>query len=324
MPPLLPFLQTRLPFPVPTADVQAGLPLVNGTLGALLCGDGRTLRITLNRADYGYHREGDELPEPLPLGRLDLELPSDWLAASGGLHLLTGEAELELDAHREQGKARATMLRDRPVLCVRITGPVGAAVHVRNRPPDAPEVLEHFQELGLPAAQTFDLDEFGGWVQERPGARATCVGWLRHDLSSGFVFYATAVYGETPQEAKKAALQTLSEVRAEGYTSATLRSFGGWRKWWGQLSAADQPVSLDELIRCLDLYRHGGIDLPGESTGIPGPAGWLERIGMEAAPDGELVLAYEGREIARGPLRPEWLDGPAIRGHRPPTKAYRP
>jgi hypothetical protein len=332
MSPLLSALQRRIAFPIPAADVRAGIPLVNGTLGALLCGEGRFMRITFNRSDYGGGAAETGNAELLPMGRVDLELPHDWTTAAGGLHPLTGEAELELDGHRTQGKLRAAVLRDAPVLCLRITGLDGASVQVRNRPPDAPDVLERFHALGMPRAQTFDLDEFGGWMQERPGAPAVCVGWLRHDLATGFVFYATAAYGDTPPEARKAALGVLGEVRTEGYTSATLRSFGGWRRWWGEMAAAQPSASAQEIVRCLEMYRQGGRELrtirvprtEAADTALRAGEEMDTPVDLSTTADGDLAVSLAGREAARVPLRPAWLDGGAIRGHKPPTKAYRP
>lgn len=307
------FLRQRLEFPFPLTEVHAGLPLSNGTFGALLWGEGRRLRITLNRADYWDHRgglsfgedatyanlkqwlaEGDEAqlravfegrdpatgerppcPTRLPMGRIDLELPPDWRLDAGGLHLGTGEAELELAGYREAGKLRASILRDRPVFCLRITGVDGAAVRVRTCPPDAPEVREHFRARGFPPAQTFDLDEFGGWVQECPGEPAMCVAYFRHVSSGGLILYITSVYGEDPVEARKAALQALEAVNSEGYTPATLRSFGAWGKWWEQAAAVHLPDPTLELLYYLGMYKLGGLSVPGSPAAtLQGP--WVE------------------------------------------------
>ncbi|HEU4752394.1 MAG TPA: hypothetical protein VFU47_04725, partial [Armatimonadota bacterium] len=56
-------LQERLEFPFPAREAHAGIPLSNGTLGALLWGEGRSLHLTLNRADYWDHRGGLEFGE---------------------------------------------------------------------------------------------------------------------------------------------------------------------------------------------------------------------------------------------------------------------
>ena len=311
------FLRQRLEFAFPATEVHSGIPLSNGTFGALLWGEGRRLRVTLNRADYWDHRgglsfgeeatyenlkrwlaEGDEAklrevfegrqpaepgtpPQPtrLPMGRLDLVLPLDWSLASGGLHLSTGEAELELQGYRGTGKLRTTLLREAPVLCLRVTGISGAEVKLESRPPDAPEVVERFRKYGLPKAEVFDLGEFGGWVQECPGEPALCVGWLRHVSAGGLLLFVTAVYGATPSEARKQALQTLEEVSSGGYTPATLRSFSSWRKWWEKAPVVELPDPSLSLLYHVGLYKLAGLSVPGgPAATLQGP--WVEEHRM--------------------------------------------
>ncbi len=311
--PASPLLRERLEFPFPATETHAGIPLSNGTFGALVWGEGRTLRITVNRADYWDHRgglefgpeatyenlrqwltagdegrlrevfEGSERAKPgtpprptrLPMGRVDLRLDADWSISSGGLHLQRGEAEIELEGRREQAKLRACILRDSPVLCLRITGLNGDTIQVQNRPPDAPEVIDYFRKYGLPRAQTFDLGEFGGWVQECPGEPAMCVGWLRVPTAGGLLLYVTSVYGTDPAEARREALQILETVRGEGYTPATLRSFQGWGKWWKQAAAVELPDATAELLYYLGMYKLGGLSVPGNPAAtLQGP--WVE------------------------------------------------
>lgn len=308
--PVSSFLRRRLEFSFPATAVHDGIPLGNGTFGALLWGEGRRLRITVNRADYWDHRgglefgpeatyenlkrwlaEGNEArirevfegrdgnrsqkPTRLPMGRVDLVLPPDWHLASGGLQLTTGEAELELEGYREEARLRASILRETPVLCLRITGMDGEGVKVENRPPDAPEVLDYFRQHGLPKAEVFDLDEFGGWVQECPGEPAMCVGWLRHASPGGLILFITSVYGATPAEARREALRTLEAVRSEGYTPATLRSFSWWRKWWAQSPALELPDEGLSLLYHVGMYKLGGLSVPGSPAAtLQGP--WVE------------------------------------------------
>src|ERR1051326_4334623 len=42
----------------PATEPHSGVPLGNGTFGALIWGEGRDVRITINRADYWDHRGG--------------------------------------------------------------------------------------------------------------------------------------------------------------------------------------------------------------------------------------------------------------------------
>ncbi|MGV3722289.1 MAG: glycosyl hydrolase family 95 catalytic domain-containing protein, partial [Actinomycetota bacterium] len=214
-------------------------------------------------------------PTRLPMGRVDLLLPLDWSLASGGLHLSTGEADLELAGYREHARLRASILRDTPVLCLRITGLDGEGVKIQSLPPDAPDVVERFRRYGMPRAEVFDLDEFGGWVQECPGEPALCVAWLRHVSPGGLVLFITSVYGPSPVEARREALRTLEAARAEGYTPATLRGFSGWRKWWAQSPTLELPDPTLSLLYHLGMYKLGGLSVPGSPAAtLQGP--WVE------------------------------------------------
>jgi alpha-L-fucosidase 2 len=310
------FLQQRLEFPFPAADPHEGIPLSNGTFGALVWGEGRCLRITINRADYWDHRgglsfseeatyenlkrwlaEGDEgriravfegralggdtppRPTRLPMGRVDLQLPSGWIVESGGLHLLTGEAELDLGFRSQEARIRAVLLRESPVLCLRLTGLEGSTVQVLSRPPEAREVLERYQKYGLRRAQPFDLDEFGGWIQECPSEPAMCAAWLRHAANGGMLLFITSVFGETPVEARRLALQTLEGARSAGYTPCSLRTFSWWSKWWEQAAKVHLPDPTLELLYYLGMYKVGGISVPGSPAAtLQGP--WVEEDRM--------------------------------------------
>jgi len=317
MPATSAFLRQRLDFPFPAAAVHDGIPLSNGTFGALIWGEGRRLKLTVNRADYWDHRgglefsgeatyenlrrwlhEGNEAklrevfeghstgdagappcPTRLPMGRVDLLLPLDWSVAAGGLHLSTGEADLELEGYRDHARLRASLLRDTPVLCLRATGLDGEGVKIQSLPPDAPEVVERFRRYGMPRAEVFDLDEFGGWVQECPGEPALCVGWLRHVSASGLTLFVTSVYGPTPTEARREALRTLEAVRSVGYTPATLRGFSGWRRWWEQAPTVELPDPALSLLYHLGMYKLGGLSVPGSPAAtLQGP--WVEEQRM--------------------------------------------
>ncbi|MBM3459212.1 MAG: hypothetical protein FJX77_11845, partial [Armatimonadetes bacterium] len=138
-------------------------------------------------------------PTRLPMGRVDLGLPPNWDVISGGLYLKTSEAEIEV-ARRirpglraatgprrpgEEARVRAILLRDTPVLCLRVTGLDSDELAFHGRPPESREVLAQFQQYGIPAAQPFDFEEMAGWVQECPGETALCVAWMRTRSAGG-------------------------------------------------------------------------------------------------------------------------------------------
>jgi hypothetical protein len=232
---------------------------------------------------------------------------------------------MELEGHRAQAKLRAVLLPDAPVLCVRISG-LREGARVLSRPPDAPDLVEHFRRLGLARPQLFDLGEFGGWLQDlgsrpehpntrtpehpnthtpthphahTPEHRVLCAAWLQHASPSGFLLFATVVYGADPTDARRRALQTLEAARAEGYTPASLRCFGSWRRWWDGEESTEASEGLPELLhylRRLGVYR--------------------DQAELTVGRLGEIAVVVEGKPLGAATLRPGWLDGHALSGHR--------
>lgn len=131
----------ELTAPIKTWD--EGIPLGNGHLGALLWGEGRTLRISLDtgrlwderlpemlkRPDWTYakmrelHAKGDwktmheyfdipydtiAYPTKLPAGRIELTLPEGWESKQFSLNMPTGVGSVELGHGQVNAIAKAT------------------------------------------------------------------------------------------------------------------------------------------------------------------------------------------------------------------------
>ena len=306
-----PFLAEPLAWHFPLETTHAGIPLGNGTFGALVWGEGADLRITINRADYWDHRGGvtwseeatyqnlkrrleedDEenlrrvfegtraggetdppRPTRLPMGRVDLRLSSGKPLTVGALDLGTSEARIEAGEGVAVG---AVLVRHDPILALQIEG---ADVEVRSRPPDAPEVVGHFRRYGLPPAEVFEEGDRGGWVQECPGEPAMCVAWQRLARNGGVEVLITSVYGETPAGAREAALRTLAEHAEAGYRQLADRTAGWWSGYWARVAAIALPDREMELLHYLGMYKLAGLSVPGSpAASLQGP--WIEEYCM--------------------------------------------
>ncbi len=303
----------RLEFPLPMAEPAVGIPLVNPSFGVLLWGDRASVRLTLSLPP-GERQPSCPESEPLPLGRIDLELPSEWSLEACTVTLETGEAEVELQSRGKAAMLRATVLLGLPVLCIRVTGVDGTQVQVVPRPPDSPEVLERMRDVGAGRSQTFDLTDFAGWVREDDGC-VLCVGWLPAVAPGGLVLYITAAFALTISEARKTVLSVLDSARSQGYTPATLRSFGARRRWWSGLPASLQHPVLQPL-----LYAQVGSDALAESEAAL-EVSQVEGSVWRITADRQLILVGEAGGSAQGciplaVLSPTWLQGTAISGHR--------
>ncbi len=201
----------------PAKQCHEGIPLGNGTFGALLWSapDDPAVRLTINRADYWLHAGGwtwpdeatytnlrhwlatdDEAtlrrvfegrdsatgarpdrPTRLPMGRVDLAFPTAAAVRSGSLNLATGEAMFEASGAGGTFKGRAVLLRGDPVLALRLEGSDIGTLHTRGVPPGAPDIVKHLHDHGFPTPARFGDHREGGWVQERPDEPALCVAW---------------------------------------------------------------------------------------------------------------------------------------------------
>jgi hypothetical protein len=122
-----------------------------------------------------------------------------------------------------------------------------------------------------------------------------------------------AVYGDTAAEARRHALQTLEDVRAQGYTPATLRTYSRRRREWLQPDADGPCSSLERLLSMGAFQAATTAALERLTSGGVGD----EEIALAAGSDGDVIVTANERPLARGRIRPAWLDGERIRGHRP-------
>ncbi|MEI6501466.1 MAG: hypothetical protein WCP21_10645, partial [Armatimonadota bacterium] len=303
-------LSHRLDFDFPLTTTHHGLPLSNGTFGALIWGEGSDIRLTINRADYWDHRGGvgwndtatwenlkqwlvaeDEVslreafedttkdaqtpprPTRLPMGRIDLKLSAPFVIESGGLDLGRGEAQVEF---APGGVVRGVILRDHPVMVLSIRGtePQVTPVPLYHEP-----VLQHYRQYGFPEAQQFAEGSFTGWVQECPGEPAMCVGWLQVNGLGRVDVWVCSVFGDTPQAAKQAAFDLLCEVSAQGYDRASNQVATWWQGYWEQCASVHLPDPERELLYYLGMYKLAGLSWPGgPAATLQGP--WVEEYEM--------------------------------------------
>lgn len=304
-------LSSRLEYPFPSTEALDGIPIGNGEFGVLIGGGNQDIRLAVGRADFwvrGGERAGSEHPEHaarLPIGRVQVQCAGGWTPVSGGLYLSGGEAEIELAGRREPAKFRAVVLPDRPILCARISGLEGSSVTVRGVPAAGGEVDAARREAGLPAPEPFDLGEFAGWIQSRPGRPALCVAWLQVAAQGGSWIFLTAIYGGDAVDARRKALQGLEAARAAGYTPLALSAMQWWRKWWGEAARVHVPGSEADLAFTLGMHRLSCLTTPGSPpSGLCGP--WL---------DDARRPALDGRQPAD--VRAWLLLAPALSGGHP-------
>jgi len=311
------FLSTRLEFEFPATNTHHGIPLGNGTFGALIWGEGADIRITINRQDYWDHRGGMDFheeatypnlkrwleagdeeslraafedtrtdehtprrPTRLPMGRIDLRLAEPFVIAGGGLDMARGEAQVEF---APGGVLRAVVVRDQPLLVMTLRG---TDVEITRQPVYHEEVLAHFRQYGLPEAQLFTDDivvgtaaQFVGWVQECPGEPAMCVGCVSVHAPGRTEVYVCSVFGNTPAEARANARTLLIEASRQAYDKTAQQEAEWWRDYWRQCPLVCLPDRDRELLYYLGMYKLPGLSWPGgPAATLQGP--WVEEYVM--------------------------------------------
>lgn len=292
----------------PIGSCHDGPCVGNGRLGVMVWGDGKTVRLTLGRADLWDHRgglpwtaemsfaairrlleSGDEAglrtlfegtgtpqgprqPTLLPLGRVELTLPGALRRAR--LEPTAGELVVAYDG----GELRLHLAPHDPVL--RVDG-VDSNCRIEGRPSalgrdargDETAAARDWKARGLPMPERLDRPELCGWVQSLPADPAVCVGWRRD--ADGRAVYVVADRGHDASDAVSEAATLLARAIAEGAE----RFVSDARRWWAEYYAAIPRLELPDagLSRLfgLGMYRFGGATNPrGVPCGLQGP--WLE------------------------------------------------
>ncbi len=296
----------RIGWRFPARMPHDGIPLANGRFGALLWGEGDTLRVTLNRSDFWDHRGGFAwtpevnyeyitrllrardnqglhalFPHPrecttrLPMGRVDLRLGGAGLEA-GALELDTATAEVRTGG----GILWATMLQDRPVLVVGL--PDGASPEVtavpaweglpgsRERPPQT-----FFTDNGYAPPQPFAQAGECGWTFWRPDGEPALAVVCR---TAPGICLVTAVYGPTPDAALSAGRAELDAVlaRREGCVAGT-RAW--WRRFWAEGARIDVPDPEVMDLYALGMYKAACLGMAG-GVGATLQGAWVEEYRM--------------------------------------------
>ncbi len=309
-------LPQALPWVLPASTTHEGIPLGNGLFGALIWGQSDSLRFTINRADYWDHQggitfgpdatynrlrewlaQGDEgsvrrefeglgphgerhlRPTRLPMGRIDITLEQGTTLATASLDPATGEARLLLDG-TSRGRISALVPRGRALLAVHFDGVAESGLQVRSRPPDADAVVEAYAERGIPAAAVSDSACDGGWYQRLPNDPDLYVVWAL--VSTGGMsttLYVAAEYGETREEAKARATESLRWAQTTGFDALAEKETSWWRRYWRQCPAVDIPDPVLQEAYDLGMYKYAGIAAPDAPPAtLQGP--WVEEYRM--------------------------------------------
>jgi alpha-L-fucosidase 2 len=300
IPPNLPAEKHGLHFTPPVTVWDEALPLGNGTLGALVWGDGSPLRISLDRSDlwdlravpefhspeYSFeqmrrwHEQGKtaELvrvyeapynrpaPTKIPAGRIEITLGRSPGFRDTGLNLLDAIAEMNLSGVKVN-------------VFVHATDPVGMARVVSPEAPElklvAPEFAGKVQEAAAGGIGAGDLRQLGypapeetsgdGWrAYTQSGAEAfrfaVFVGWRRKRQEWQAAWSVASSFEGADPLA--IARERVDRALSKGFDAMYATHKQWWRTYWSQ-SSVRLPNAIIERQWFLEQYKFGSASRRG-------------------------------------------------------------
>lgn len=257
----------RLAAPIKTWD--EAIPIGNGLLGGLLWGEGRLLKLSLDRGDLWDERPADGIdwkafsytnlkawvaagrhdqveatfdgsygephPTKIPAGRLELQLPEGCEIEAFGLDLARAEASGDL---KGGGLLRAFASAQDPVLYLRLP---------MRRTSLALKAPASLAALKYPPAVPGTDGDFHYFIQEAAQGLRYCVACMRRTEGSGEMLAVTVTCSTDAADPIRLARARLRRALVRGYASAFQGHEAWWRAFWSR-SAVSIPDS--------DLLRH--------------------------------------------------------------------
>ncbi|NUQ63561.1 MAG: glycoside hydrolase N-terminal domain-containing protein [Pirellulales bacterium] len=275
----LPSEDLNLALAAPITTWDEGIPLGNGLLGALLWGEGQTVRLSLDRGDLWDERPREGVPwerfNYATMIRLvgegnNAELNSICDFPYGGLHptkIPAGRLEItldpaqtvqrfELDLASAEGRAcladgrklETFLSAAEPVALVRIPGPEPKAL--RLQPPQS------VGQLGYVPPQTGADGAIEWFLQEAALGLRYCVAVGSRRAGDATLLAVTVTSSQDDPDPAGLAMRRIRSVLAAGYEQTFEPHRAWWRKFW---SASRVFVPEPDILRhyCLVQYFYG-------------------------------------------------------------------
>lgn len=299
----MPVDSIRWNFPLPRT--HCGVALGNGNFGALVWGSER-LCVTVNRADFWDHRNGEVVPEwasyervkaalgqpdeteqmtwifndpdnstprwkasRLPLGRFELVFAEGAAPRRAELELEEGRLRVELS---DGAVLELAMAMDAHIIAVHDPSNAVARVEIRT----AWEwVADELQRRGISEAEVVDEEDLVGWIQplpEDPSMAALC----RRVDGGWFICLAR---GGDNRAARQAGLETMRHHARTGMSALFDAVRDWWREYWEATPEVEIPSEFFSRLLDYSVYKFGAATAPGgHPAGLQGP--WGEEYQM--------------------------------------------
>ncbi len=270
-----------------------GFPLGNGSIGAMLWGDGSPLCLTLDKADLWDLRSNDAYlehpdfsyaglrrlvsegrfedafevfegrylrdnpigPTKISIGRAELCL-GEATACELGLELGTASVTGVLRTNEGEHRILAFVAREANVVCLRVTAPpAGARLTLRPRA----KIHDSLAALGHPDPLIEEAGELCILTQAIPDGPAYAVVWN----PAGPDHFLAIESAETAADARARAMATWRAAATAGLDALYERHSEAWQEFWGA-SAVYLPEEPIELLWYLGCYLLASAARQGE------------------------------------------------------------
>jgi hypothetical protein len=295
-------------FPLPRT--HTGILQGNGTMGAMVWGEGSVLRITIGRADLWDHRGGmpwtekmsyaniracleakDEKglrelfertqnapgeparPSVIPIGRVEIDFGTGSELLHGQLDLDTGKASIQVLRKGRTRRLRIALSMRDPVMCVSFEG--GLKPEAVRHVTAWDYVGETLKSISFPAARQIPDGDLGGWVQELPADPPICVGYRQQ----GSALYIATARGNGVEGSVQQAKQTINAASKAGFERLQARNAKWWADYWKGVPHIDVPNERVSFMYDYGMYKFAGLTNPeGVAATLQGP--WIEEYQM--------------------------------------------
>ena len=290
----------------PLARPHTGMMFGNGTTGLLVWGDGSRLKITIGRADFWDHRGGmswtgkqnyhdirrclenndrdgitaifacdteqqpglPPRPSVIPVGRIDLLLPSGAELQRGELDIKTGRGNVFFTVNNTEQTIAIELSMTEQLCGLELPPSIPIAVEAV---PSEHFLGPEFRSIGIAAPTMLPGENPGGWIQPLPNDPALIVAYRRD---------GNRLWSVTARNARTTALPDLAAAQLDAAVKNGVNAFHRenrqwWNAYWQDIPAVCLPNEKLAFIYYYGLYKFAGFTNPdGVPATLQGP--WIE------------------------------------------------
>jgi len=328
-------------FPLPRT--HTGILQGNGTMGAMIWGEGSVLRVTIGRADFWDHRGGmpwtekmsyaniracleaaDEQglrdlfeqtqnaedeprrPSVIPIGRIEVDFGEGAELVEGHLDLGSGKAVVKVLKERGTKAASVALSMDKQLLALSFEDGLTpqSVTHVTAWD----YVAEHLEAHSFKRPVEINRDGVCGWVQELPVDPPLCIAYQQQ----GSELYLATARGKDTNDSTQLVKEMLGAAAAAGFGALQARNEEWWADYWEGVPTIEVPNDRISFMYDYGMYKFAGLTNPsGIAATLQGP--WIEEYQMPPwSSDYHFNInvqlcyqpAYHGNRL--GHLKPLW------------------